>query len=114
MRFRTVLFLSSLYLLCFTVAAWSTTFAVQPSSVPSAVDTKSISGKIAAVGDADFSLEVPKAEKPTTLQFQLDANTQLEGTLAVGAQATVDYRTADGKMIATHVVVTPASGVSLH
>jgi hypothetical protein len=26
----------------------------------------------------------------------------------------VDYRTAGGKMIATHVVVTPASGVSLH
>ena len=48
MRFRTVLFLSSLYLLCFTVAAWSSTFAYQPTSSGSAaVDTKSISGKIA-------------------------------------------------------------------
>jgi hypothetical protein len=114
MRFRTVLFLSSLYLLCFTVAAWSSTFAYQPTSSGSAaVDTKSISGKIAAVGDSEFSLEVPKAEKPATFQIQIDNDTQLEGTLAVGAQATVDYRTTDGKMIATHVVVTPASGVGL-
>ncbi len=115
MRFRTALFLCSLYLLCFTVAAWSSTLAAQPASAfPLAADSKSMSGKIASVGDTDFSLEVPKAEKPTTVQFLIDDKTQFEGTLAVGAQATVDYRSADGKMIATHVVVTPASGVNPH
>ncbi len=115
MRFRTVLFLSSLYLLCFTVAAWSSTLADQhSSSVSAAVDTKSISGKIAAVGDSEFSLEVPMAEKPATLHIQIDNDTKLEGTLAVGAQATVDYHTVEGKLIATHVVVTPASGVNPH
>jgi hypothetical protein len=115
MRFRTALFFCSLCMLCFIVAAWSTPYPSQPASLlSSAAETKSVSGKIAAVGDAEFSLEVPKDQTSSTLQFQLDANTQLEGTLAVGSQATVDYRTASGKMIATHVIVTPASGVSLY
>lgn len=100
MRFRAALFLCSIYFLCFTVAAWS-----------AAAETKSISGKVASVGDSQFSLEVPKGEKPSTFQFQIDGDTLLEGSLAVGAQATVDYRTAGGKMIATHVVITPASGI---
>jgi len=103
LRLRTALFLCSLYVLCFTVAAWS-----------AAADNKSISGRIAAVGDSQFSLDVPKGEKADTFQFQMDNDTQLEGSLAVGAQATVDYHTVAGKMIATHVVVTPASSVSPH
>ena len=115
MRFRAALFLCSLCMLCFVVAAWSTPYPSQPSSLLSATaETQSVSGTIASVGDSEFSLEVPKEEKPSTLQFQLDANTQLEGTLAVGSQATVDYRTTSGKMIATRVIVTPASGVSLY
>ena len=115
MRFRAALFFCSLCILCFIVAAWSTPYPSQPAFLLSAPEeTKSVSGKIASVGDAEFSLEVPREEKPSTLQFQLDGNTQLEGTLALGSQATVDYRTASGKMIATHVIVTPASGVSLY
>lgn len=118
MRFRTALSFCSLFMCGFIVAAWATPYPSQPAallpSLPSAAETNSVSGKIASVGDSEFSLEVPKNEKPSTLQFQLDANTQLEGTLAVGSQATVDYRSAAGKMIATHVVVPPASGVSLY
>jgi hypothetical protein len=115
MRFRTALFFCSLCMLCFIAAAWSTPYPSQPVSLLfSAAETKSVSGKIASVGDSEFSLEVPKNQTSSTLQFQIDGNTHLEGTLAVGSQATVDYRTADGKMIATHVVVTPASGVSLY
>lgn len=115
MRFRAALFFCSLCMLCFIVAAWSTPYPSQPAFFLSAPEaTQSVSGKIASVGDAEFSLEVPTQEKPNTLQFQLDGITLLEGTLAVGSQATVDYRTASGKMIATHVIVTPASGVSLY
>ena len=115
MRFRAALFLCSLCMLCFVVAAWSTPNPSQPVSLLSAAaENKSVSGKIASVGDSEFSLEVPKDQTSSTLQFQIDGNTQLEGNLAVGSQATVDYRTASGKMIATHVIVTPASGVSLY
>lgn len=102
-------------LLCFIVAAWSTPHPSQPASLlSSAAETKSVSGKIASVADSEFSLEVPKNQTSSTLQFQIDGKTQLEGTLTVGSQATVDYHTAGGKMIATRVVITPASGVSLY
>ncbi len=115
MRFRASLLFCSLCMFCFIVAAWSTPYPSQPASLLSApAETKSVSGKIASVGDSEFSLEVPKNQTFSTLQFQLDGDTKLEGTLAVGSQAAVDYRTVDGKMIATHVVVTPASGVSLY
>ena len=113
MRFRTALFFCSLCMLCFTVAAWATPYASQPASLQSAAaETKSVSGRITSVGDSEFSLEVPKNQTSSTLHFQLDDSTQLEGTLAVGSQAAVEFHTADGKMIATHIVVTPASGVS--
>jgi hypothetical protein len=49
-----------------------------------------------------------------TLQFLVDGDTKVEGKLAVGAQATVEYRGAEGKYIATRVVVTPASGMNLY
>jgi len=115
MRFRTALFFCSLCALCFIVAAWSTPYPSQPASLPSlAAETKSVSGRIASVGDSEFSLEVPTNQTSGTLQFQIDGNTQLKGSLAAGCQATVDYRTADGKLIATHIVVTPPSGVSLY
>jgi hypothetical protein len=115
MRFRTVLFLSSLFMLSFVLSAWSTRYPSQPASLLSAAaETKSVSGKIASVGDSEFSLEVPGNQTSSTLQFQIDGNTQVEGTLTVGSQATVDYHTAGGKMIATHVVITPTSGVSLY
>jgi len=35
----------------------------------------------------------------------------MEGKLAIGANATVDYRTAGGNNIATRVVVRSASGL---
>jgi hypothetical protein len=115
MRFRTALFFCSVCMLCFVVTAWSTPCASRPATLLSAAaETKSVSGKIASVGDAEFSLEVPRNQTSSTLQFQIDGNTQLEGTLAVGSQATVDYHTAGGKMIATHVVITPTSGVGLY
>lgn len=115
MRFRAALFFCSLCMLCFIVAAWSTPYPSQPAALlSSAAETKSVSGKIAAVGDSEFSLEIPNNQTSSTLQFQIDDNTHLEGTLAVGSQATVDYHAAGGKMIATHVVITPASGVSLY
>lgn len=114
MRFRTSMFLATLFLVCFTIAAWSTPLTAQPAPGPlqPTPDNQSLSGKIASVGDAEFSVQVTKDKDANTVQFLIDDKTTVEGKLAVGAQATVEYRSNDGKNIAVRVIVTPASGMS--
>ena len=111
MRFRTSMVLVTLFVACFTIAAWSTPPTVQPSPDPllPTPDTQSLSGKIAAVGDAEFSVQVTKDLDMNTVQFLVDDKTKVEGKLAVGAQATVEYRSNEGKNIAVRVIVTPPS-----
>jgi hypothetical protein len=114
MRFRTSVVLLTLFVACFTIAAWSTPTTTQPSPGPllPTPDTQSLSGKIASVGDAEFSVQVTKDQDVNTVQFLVDDKTKVEGKLAVGAQATVEYRSNEGKNIAVRVIVTPASGMS--
>ena len=66
------------------------------------------------MGDAEFSLQVKKNQDVNTVQFLVDDKTTVEGKLSVGARATVEYRSSEGKNIAVHVIVTPASGMSLY
>jgi hypothetical protein len=114
MRFRTSMCLATLFLACFTIAAWSTPPTAQPSGDPRlpAPDTQALSGKIASVGDAEFSVQVTKDREVNIVQFLVDDKTKVEGKLAVGAQATVEYRSNEDRNIAVHVIVTPASGMS--
>ena len=115
MRLRTVLSLASLFLLCFTAAVWSVPLLAEPSDNTTRVPAvQSVSGKIATVGDAEFALEVKQNQKAATVQFLVDGNTKVDGKLVIGAQATVEFRSEDGKNIATHVVVMPASGLQSH
>lgn len=111
MRFRTALSLAAFFLVCFTCAVWASPLTAQPAFTNPA-DTQSVTGKISSIGDAAFTLEVAKDRNadPSTLQFLVDGTTKVEGKLAVGLQATVEYRSDNGKYIATHVVVTPAPG----
>jgi len=112
MRFRTALTLAPLFAVCFTVASWATPVPehlVAARSAPTAADNPSQSGKIASIGDAAFSLEVSTGRERKTIEFLVDDDTKVEGKLQVGAQATVDYRSADGRNIAVHVVVKSAS-----
>jgi hypothetical protein len=74
-------------------------------------DNQSQSGKIASIGDAAFSLEVMKGQERKTVEFLIDEDTKVEGKLEVGSQATVEYRSADGRNVAVHVVVARASGL---
>jgi hypothetical protein len=74
-------------------------------------NNQSQSGKIASIGDAAFSLEVTKGQERKTMEFLIDGNTKVEGKLEVGSQATVEYRSAEGKNVAVRVVVAPASGL---
>ena len=114
MRFRTALSLVTLFMLCFTAAIWAEAATPRASWEGSvaAADAQPLAGKISAVGDASFSVDIVKDQSINTVQFLIDANTTVDGKLAVGAQATVEYRAADGKNVATHVVVTPASGTN--
>jgi hypothetical protein len=113
MRFRTALFLATMFLACFTVAAWSSPVDDGPVTgrLPRP-DHESLSGTISSIGDAQFSVDVTKEKDVNTIQFLVDDHTKVEGKLTVGALATVEYRSADGKNIAVHVVVTPRSGMS--
>lgn len=114
MRFRTSMVLVTLFVACLTIAAWSTPLPAQPAADPllPTPDTESLSGKIASIGDAEFSVQVTKDQDVNTVQFLVDDKTRVEGKLAVGAQATVEYRSNADKNIAVHVVVTQSSGMS--
>ena len=83
MRFRTVLSLATLFVFCFSLAAWSIPLPALPvaSHLRSAPDNQSASGKISSVGDAAFSLEVLKDQDVNTIQFLVDGNTKVEGKL---------------------------------
>lgn len=112
MRFRSALSLATLFVVCSTVASWARPVPGRliPARAVPATDNPSQAGKIASIGDGAFSLEVMKGQERKTIEFLIDDDTKMEGKLQVGSQATVEYRSADGKNIAIHVVVTPASG----
>ena len=107
MRFRTAVSLATLFLLCFTVAVWSQPLPSKASKalMNEEAESQSVSGKISSVGDASFSIDVKNSQDTSTVQFLVDGKTVVEGKLAVGQQAMVEYHSEDGKNIATHVVV---------
>jgi len=111
MRFRASMCLVTLFVVCFTIAAWSTPLRDVPAAGDArpTPDSQSLSGTIASVGDAEFSVQVAKNKDEGAVQFVVDDKTKVDGKLTVGARATVEYRSDGGKNIALHVVVTPAS-----
>jgi hypothetical protein len=116
MRFRAqatlvALFIGTLFVACLSVAVSSDALASQPHSrlFKETTERGSVSGKISAIGDASFSVDVKKNQDLVTFQFLIDDTTTVEGRLKVGAHATVDYRTNDGTNIATHVAVQPSN-----
>ena len=50
-------------------------------------------------------------KEPEKLKLLIDSEAKMEGQLAIGANAAVDYRSSDGKNIATRVIVVPDSGL---
>lgn len=90
-----------LVVLSFFLLAALATFAPTATSAAPAQE-QTVSGKITAVGDNSFTLEVKAGE---TKNFVTNANTQVEGELKVGSNATVTYRTQEGKNIALRVKV---------
>jgi len=105
MRFRTILSLATMFLFCFTVAAWSSPMASNFAALPTGAENQSISGKISSIGDASFAIDVMKNQDISTIQFLVDGSTKVEGKLSVGAHATVEFRSEGGKNLAVHVIV---------
>ena len=115
MRFRTIFSLATFFFTCFTLAVFAQPLPANAASYRTsrAPENQSVSGQIASVGDAVFAISITKNNQtPQTVEFLVDDKTKVEGKLTIGAQAVVEYRSDSGKNIATHVVVTPASGVN--
>lgn len=65
----------------------------------------SVSGTIKSFNDTSLVLTHDNSESA----FTLNAETKVEGTLAEGAQATVEYTQQEGQNVATRVVVQSAN-----
>ena len=118
MRFRVILTMATLFMACSTAAVFAKPLPANDAEAGKRPpENQSVSGQIASVGDAVFTVNITSKDKdqqkPQTVDFLVDGKTKVEGKMAIGAQALVEYRSDSGKNIAVHVVVTPASGVSL-
>lgn len=61
--------------------------------------TKSISGTVASIGNGgrSFTLQVSEgANSQHTMEFVLDKNTQIQGSVKTGTSVTVEYQAMDG------------------
>lgn len=97
----------------FAVFLAALTFWAPPTPRPSPAvaaqaQTKTISGTISAIGDASFTVDVKRDRNVQSMQFLIDDATRFDGKLALGAPATVEFKTADGNNIAIHVTVRAA------
>jgi Domain of unknown function (DUF5666) len=110
MRFRTAVSLGTFFLLCFTISLWSVPLLAEAEPLRNSPEPSSVSGRVAAVNDSQFTLELNRNRNPNKIEFVIDSHTKIEGKLAIGAQATVDYRAEGQQLIATRVVVLPVSG----
>jgi hypothetical protein len=102
---------------CFTLAVFAQPLPAYATghSTSLAPENQSVSGQIASVGDAAFTVNVAKdKQEGQAVEFLVDDKTKVEGKLTIGAQAMVEYRSDSGKNIAVHVVVTPASGINTY
>lgn len=84
--------------------AWAAAFHAVPSNAQSQdqqqqqqPSTKSVSGKVASIGNGghSFSLEVAGGQK-STMEFQVDKNTQVNGQVREGTAVMVEYQAMDG------------------
>jgi hypothetical protein len=75
------LFIVTVFVACLSVAVSSDALASQPHSrlFKEATERGSVSGRISAIGDASFSVDVKKNQDLVTLQLLIDDTTQGRG-----------------------------------
>jgi len=74
---------------------------------------KQASGKVTDIASdkKSFTLEVSEGSNKKSMQFELDGNTQVQGRVGVGTEASVEYQvTPDGKYLA--LTIAPRGGQS--
>jgi hypothetical protein len=103
MRLRTILTLTSLFMLLFTVSVWASPATTALATAPA---NQTATGKISAIDGTALAVDVQNQ----TMQFQLDENTKVQGKLEVGSVCSVEYRSEGGKNIAVSVTVQPKPG----
>jgi hypothetical protein len=113
MRFRTAVSIATFFLLCFAISLWSAPFPAEFGPLRNTPEPSYVAGTISNVNTSQFTLSLNRNQNPNKLEFVIDSDTKIEGKLAVGSQATVDYRAEGRQLVATHVVVLPASGIQL-
>jgi len=113
MRFRTAISLATFFLLCFAISLWSVALPAEAGLLRNTPEPSSVAGTIANLTTSQFTLSLNRNQNPNKLVFVFDSNTKIEGKLAVGAHATVDYRAEGQQLVATHIAVLPASGIQL-
>jgi hypothetical protein len=85
----------------------------QPQPKQRTEQTKTAQGKVTDIaGDKkSFTIEVNDGSAKHTMQFVLDGNTQVQGRVSVGTDATVEFQpTPDGKNLA--VTISPRTAQS--
>lgn len=85
----------------------------QPQPKQRTEQTKTAQGKVTDIASdkKSFTIEVNEGSAKHTMQFVLDANTQVQGRVSVGTDATVEFQpTPDGKNLA--VTITPRTSQS--
>jgi hypothetical protein len=114
MRFRTAVALAAAFMVCFAIAVWSapSSFDFYPQSTTPEVRT--VSGRITAIGDAEFTLEVSQDQRQTKMRFVIDQSTGFDGMLSIAAKATVTFHSDSGTNNVTHITVTPSSEPDSH
>ena len=109
MQIRTAISPALLFLTVIALTACSSVLSGQASSSlwSRPAEIQSINGRISAIGDAEFSVEIGKSKKAEPVRFLIDENTKVEGRLTVGSQVSVEYHTDGGNNVAVHVIVAP-------
>jgi hypothetical protein len=113
MRFRTAVSLATFFLLCFAVSLWSFPVPAGGGPLRNTSEPPSLSGVIAKINSSQLTLSLDRNQEFSNLEFAIKSNTRMDGKLAVGSRITVEYRAEGQQLVATHVVVLPASGIQL-
>lgn len=93
-------------LLLMGVSVWAhSAFPQSPSRQQSEQAKKTVTGKIASIGNGgtSFELEVDTGNAKQTMQFVLEKTAKVQGTVKVGTPVSVEYAVEQGQNIALSV-----------
>ncbi|HVN09614.1 MAG TPA: hypothetical protein VMV61_11600 [Patescibacteria group bacterium] len=121
MKLNSRIFIATLGAALLASVAWAVpqthTPNQQPAQARASQQSQTVSGKIAAFSKTSLTLNVgseisdpgepaSSQKAPTTMTFEINKNTTVDGSLKVGEHADVTYRVESGQNVAVSVRVT--------